>query len=296
MMKLTERDGNNHGAPKGMPTRAIPHSRRPRHPRHLGIGLLVWAPLSLLVFSCDRTEEDSDHAAAQGPAAAPSAEATSHNTLTPEEVAAGWQLLFDGKTTNGWRGYNQDAFPETGWGVENGNLVVMASDGSEEGLGGDIVTEAQFTDFELVFEFLVTPVGNSGVFYRVQEDPDLTLWQVAPEYQVLDDSAYIGLEGFDPATHLTGDNYDLHSSPVRAMNPLGQWNQGRILVNGNHVEHWLNGVKTVEYELLSPEWEALVAASKFAPYEPYGRAPSGRIALQDHGHELRYRNIKIRPI
>lgn len=251
--------------------------------------------LAGLAAGCQGGENQAGSSHRPEEASPSSPEAATHNILTPEEVAAGWQLLFDGETTDGWRGYNREAFPEAGWGVEDGNLVVMASDGSEEGLGGDIVTEAQFTDFELVFEFLVTPVGNSGVFYRVQEDPELTLWQVAPEYQVLDDSAYIGLEGFDPATHLTGDNYDLHSSPVRAMHPLGQWNQGRILVDGNHVEHWLNGVKTVEYELFSPEWEALVAQSKFAPYEEYGRAATGRIALQDHGHELRYRNIKIRP-
>jgi hypothetical protein len=217
------------------------------------------------------------------------------NSLTPEEVAAGWQLLFDGVSTTGWRGYNKEAFPEAGWGVADGNLIVMASDGSEEGLGGDIVTDAEFSDFELVFEFLVTPEGNSGVFYRVVEDPDLTLWQVAPEYQVLDDSAYIAMGTMDMNRHLTGDNYDLQSSGVRASNPIGSWNQGRILVDGTHVEHWLNGQKTVEYELFSPEWEALVAESKFAPYPGYGRAMTGRIGLQDHGHESRYRNIKIRP-
>lgn len=220
---------------------------------------------------------------------------TAHNTLSPEEVAAGWQLLFDGVSTEGWRGYNQDAFPETGWGVADGTLIVMASDGSEEGMGGDIVTEAEFSNFELVFEFLITPVGNSGVFFRVQEHPELTLWQVAPEYQVLDDSAYVAMGEMDMHTHLTGDNYDLHSAVARPTRNIGEWNQGRILVDGNHVEHWLNGQKTVEYDLFSEEWEALVAASKFAPYPQYGRPLTGRIGIQDHGHELRYRNIKIRP-
>lgn len=222
-------------------------------------------------------------------------EPTALNTLTAEEVADGWQLLFDGVSTAGWRGYNRETFPEEGWGVADGNLIVMASDGSEEGLGGDIVTEAEFSDFELAFEFLVTPVGNSGVFFRVVENPELTLWQVAPEYQVLDDSAYIAMGTMDMNRHLTGDNYDLHASEIRASNPIGTWNQGRILVDGTHVEHWLNGQKTVEYELFSPEWEALVAESKFAPFREYARAMTGRIGLQDHGHELRYRNIKIRP-
>jgi len=218
-----------------------------------------------------------------------------HNTLTPEEVAAGWQLLFDGVSTDGWRGYDKDAFPEAGWGVADGNLIVMASDGSEEGAGGDIVTDAEFSDFELTFEFLLTPLGNSGVFYRVVEGPGESMWQVAPEYQVLDDTAYIDMGTMDMHTHLTGDNYDLHPSLVTASKPIGQWNQARILVDGAHVEHWLNGQMTVEYELFSPEWEALVAKSKFAPYERYGRAISGRIGIQDHGHEIRYRNIKIRP-
>ena len=227
----------------------------------------------------------------------PAAEAVApvHNTLTAEEVAAGWQLLFDGVSTAGWRGYNQDAFPAAGWGVGDGNLIVMASDGSEEGLGGDIVSEEEFSNFELLFEFLVTPVGNSGVFYRVVENPELVMWQVAPEYQVLDDSAYIEMGTMDMNKHLTGDNYDLQASAVRASNPIGEWNQGRILVDGTHVEHWLNGQLTVAYDLFSPEWEAQVAGSKFAPHPEYARAMSGRIGIQDHGHELRYRNIKIRP-
>ena len=255
-------------------------------------GRAPWLALVLIPFlglGCQPGEE--------GPASetAPETAAPAHNTLSPEEVAAGWQLLFDGVSTDGWRGYNRDVFPEAGWGVGDGDLIVMASDGSEEGMGGDIVSEAEFSSFELLFEFLVTPVGNSGVFYRVEEHPELAMWQVAPEYQVLDDSAYIAMGTMDMHTHLTGDNYDLQPSVVRASNPIGEWNQGRILVDGTHVEHWLNGQKTVEYEYFSPEWEALVAGSKFAAHEEYGRALSGRIGIQDHGHELRYRNIKIRP-
>lgn len=245
--------------------------------------------IPLLALGCQSGEESP------GADRAPEAAAAAHNTLNPEEVAAGWQLLFDGASTDGWRGYNRDAFPEAGWGVADGNLIVMASDGSEEGMGGDIVSEGEFSNFELLFEFLVTPVGNSGVFYRVEENPELVMWQVAPEYQVLDDSAYIAMGDMDMHKHLTGDNYDLQASVVTASNPIGEWNQGRILVDGTHVEHWLNGQKTVEYEYFSPEWEAQVAASKFAPHEQYGRALAGRIGIQDHGHELRYRNIKIRP-
>jgi len=222
--------------------------------------------------------------------------APEHNTLTPEEVEAGWQLLFDGVSTAGWRGYNQEAFPEQGWDIADGNLIVFASDGSEDGLGGDIVSDAEFSDFELTFDFQISPVGNSGVFYRVQEHEGEAMWMVAPEFQVLDDTAYIDMGTMDMHTHLTGDNYDLHASVVTASNPLGEWNVGRILVDGSHVEHWLNGRMTVEYELGSPEWVELVDGSKFAPHDHYGMATSGRIGIQDHGHEIRYRNLKIRPL
>ena len=221
--------------------------------------------------------------------------APEHNTLTPEEVAAGWQLLFDGVSTEGWRGYNRDEFPEQGWDVADGNLIVFASDGSEEGLGGDIVTETQFSDFELSFDFQVSPVGNSGMFYLVEEHEGDEMWMVAPEFQVLDDTAYIEMGTMDMHKHLTGDNYDLHASVVTASNPIGEWNRGRIIVDGAHVEHWLNGQMTVEYEIRSPEWQALVDQSKFAPHDHYGIATVGGIGIQDHGHEIRYRNIKIRP-
>lgn len=237
-------------------------------------------------------EPDTDSSSATAEATAEPAK----NTLTPEEQSAGWVLLFDGESTDGWRGWNQESFPESGWEVNDGDLVVFASDGSEAGLGGDIVSEAVFSDFELVFDFKVSPVGNSGVFYRVVEHEGRDMWHVAPEFQVLDDTAYIEMGGMDMNTHLTGDNYDLHSSAMAASNPIGEWNHARIVVDGPHVEHWLNGQMTVEYDFWSPEWEALVAASKFEPYPEYGRATEGRIGIQDHGHEIRYRNIKVRPL
>lgn len=216
------------------------------------------------------------------------------NSLSQQELDDGWILLFDGETTAGWRGYGSDVFPDQGWTVDDGSLVVLASDGSEEGLGGDIVTEDTFSSFELVFDFNVSPVGNSGVFYLVEEHPGSQMWEVAPEYQVLDDTAYIEMGEMDMYTHLTGDNYDLQASSVTASNPIGEWNQGRIVVDGTHVEHWLNGRLTVAYTLRDAEWEALVARSKFPAV--YGRASSGHIGIQDHGHEIRYRNIKLRPI
>jgi hypothetical protein len=232
---------------------------------------------------------------ASGTAAAGPDAPAAVNRLTPEEEAAGWRLLFDGTTTVGWRGYNQDAFPTEGWHVDDGNLVVQETGTDEAGLGGSIITEEQFDSFELTLEFKLAPVANSGVLYRVVEREGAEIWHDAPEFQVIDDQAYIDMGTIDMRTHLTGDNYDLHAAPERASRPIGEWNQVRILVDGNHVEHWLNGQQTVEYDLLSPEWETLVAKSKFAGYPGYGRAPRGHIGLQDHGHEVRYRNIKIRP-
>jgi hypothetical protein len=219
------------------------------------------------------------------------AEASAHNTLTAAEEGDGWSLLFDGVSTDGWRGYGRDDFPTGGWRVEGGELVGQSTSGDMD--GGDVITVAEFRDFELVFDFKVGPEGNSGVFYRVQELDGKALWEVAPEYQVLDDTAYIDMGTMDMSTHLTGDNYDLQSATVRPTKPVGEWNTGRILVEGNRVEHWLNGEMTVEYELYTDEWEVLVAASKF-PKE-YARALSGSIGLQDHGTPVWYRNMKIRP-
>ena len=224
-------------------------------------------------------------------------EAAPPNTLTEAERAAGWRLLFDGETANGWRGYNREEFPDTGWGVLDGMLVVGATATDPDvPVGGDIVTTESFADFDLRFEFRLSEVANSGVLYRVIEEEDAEIWFNAPEYQVLDDDAYIEMGTMDMHTHLTGDNYDLHATGEKTLHGPGEWNEGRIRVLNNQVEHWLNGKKTVEYELGSEEWEELVAASKFAPYPRYGRAASGPIGLQDHGRNVWYRNIKIRPL
>ena len=242
--------------------------------------------------ACGGSADTPDQAATA--TVAESAPAGAHNTLSAEEAAAGWILLFDGRSTEGWRGWGRDDFPAGGWAVENGELVGLSSSGEMD--GGDILTTGQFADFELVFDFKVGAEGNSGVFYRVQEVDGKELWQVAPEYQVLDDPAYIAMGTMDMNRRLTGDNYDLQAAPQKTMHPKGEWNTGRIVVDGTHVEHWLNGAMTVEYELFSDAWEALVAESKFGEEEAYARAPSGAIGLQDHGTPVWFRNIKLRPL
>ena len=206
----------------------------------------------------------------------------SRNTLTPAERAAGWRLLFDGKTTTGWRGWKMDTLP-SGWQVVDGALTRVRR-------AADIITTEKFKNFELSLEWKIAPNGNSGIFYRASEDDDAIYWS-APEMQVLDDAGHP-----DGQSRLTaaGSDYGLYPSPAGVVKPAGQWNQVRLVVNGNHVEHWLNGVKVVEYELGSPDWEARVKASKFAPHPHYGRNPEGYIGLQEHDYWVAYRNIKIR--
>jgi hypothetical protein len=204
------------------------------------------------------------------------------NVLTPAERAAGWRLLFDGRTTDGWRGFKKASMPSA-WKVVDGALT-------RTGDGGDIVTTQKFKSFELTLEWKVAPGGNSGVFYRASEDDDAIYW-TAPEMQVLDDARHP-----DGKSRLTaaGSDYGLYEAPAGIVKPAGQWNQVRIIVNGRHVEHWLNGVRMLQYELWSPDWEMRVHGSKFAPHPHYGRNSEGFIGLQDHGDWVAYRSIKIR--
>ncbi len=227
--------------------------------------------------------------AATSSAAAPATPANAGvgepNVLTVEEQAAGWKLLFDGKTTTGWRGYQQTAMPN-GWRVEDGALA--KSDATE-----DILTAEQFADFELALDWRIGAGGNSGIFYRGSEEFERVYWS-APEYQLLDDA-----NAPDGKNRLTSaaSAYGLYAAPAGILKPAGEWNTTRIVAKGAHVEHWLNGQKVVQYELWSPDWEAKVKASKFARWPKYGRGTSGHIAIQgDHEGVLALRNIKIRTL
>jgi hypothetical protein len=195
----------------------------------------------------------------------------------------GRRALFDGKTTTGWRGYRQKTLPD-GWQVVDGALTRV-------GKAGDIITVDQFGDFELTLDWKIAPDANSGVFFRVTEDDEI-MWHEAPEIQIID-NAYKG--GLKP-TQAAGANYDLHEPSRDATKPPGEWNTLRLLVKGNHVEQWLNGVKVVEYELGSEDWKRRVQASKFNVYPRYGQARRGHIGIQDHGDRVAYRNIRIREL
>jgi hypothetical protein len=206
------------------------------------------------------------------------------NTLTPAEQKAGWKLLFDGSTTNGWHNYKTKG-ATTGWSVVDGALTRTAA-------GGDIVTDSMYRNFELTLEWKISPGGNSGVMYRAADDAQEIYWS-APEMQVLDNTKHP--DGKNPLTS-AGSDYALYPAPQNAVKPVGEWNQVRLVVNGNHVEHWLNGKKVVDYTLGSPDWKARVAKSKFKDWPEYGKATTGRIGLQDHGDWVAFRNIKIREL
>jgi hypothetical protein len=219
------------------------------------------------------------------------------NMLTDFEVKSGWKLLFDGETTQGWRGAYLDGFPTKGWKVEDGKLNVISSEGHESASGGDIVTLDQFKAFDLSFEFKMTPGANSGVKYFVTLKEKNEGSAIGLEYQILDDSlhpdAKLGRDGDRTLASL----YDLITAqkPNQFIHAIGKWNTGRIVVYlNNHVEHYLNGVKVLEYNRGSSTFRDLVAVSKYKIWPDFGEAPQGHILLQEHGSEVSFRSIKIR--
>ncbi|MEO8764329.1 MAG: DUF1080 domain-containing protein [Ginsengibacter sp.] len=221
------------------------------------------------------------------------------NTLTGYEKKNGWQLLFNGKTSAGWIGAYESTFPAKGWEIRDGIIKVIGSEGKERAGGGDIVTTSQYKSFDLSFEFKLTPGANSGVKYFVTLAENSPGPAIGLEYQVLDDSlhpdARMGINGNRTLSSL----YDLipAKKPQTIIRTIGEWNTGRIIVYpGNKVEHYLNGIKVLEYRRGSPEFRDLVASSKFKAWKNFGEAEKGHILLQDHGNEVSYRSIKIRTL
>jgi 3-keto-disaccharide hydrolase len=218
------------------------------------------------------------------------------NALTESEAAAGWKLLFDGKSSAGWINAKTGIFPATGWEVKYGMMSVDPASKKDNG-GGDIVSAGKYRNFELIVDFMYTKGANSGIKYFVDTEAENgSLSSIGCEYQILDDRNHPDAnEGFAGNRKLAG-LYDL-IAPVNVRdNGYDHWNRAAIVVDGNKVQHWLNGFMTVEYERGNQKWRELVATSKFKPVKGFGEAEEGKILLQDHGDKVSFRNIKIREL
>jgi hypothetical protein len=211
------------------------------------------------------------------------------NHLTAEEQRAGWQLLFDGKTVDQWRGYQKPDMAGLRWMMADDCLALPPSDGRDTKGKLDIVSVQQYGDFDLTWDWRISPGGNSGVKYLVSED-----WPAAlgHEYQTIDDAQHKDAQRRD--SRRTGSLYDVLPAPSAKPNPVGDFNHSRIVVAGNQVEHWLNGSKILSYQLDSPALRAAVANSKFKDLQDFGKPKRGHLLLQDHGDGICYRNLKIR--
>ncbi len=217
-----------------------------------------------------------------------------NNGLTDEEKEEGWELLFDGETTDFWRGAHKETFPEFGWKVADGALSVEASGGGEAEHGGDIVTIDEYANFDFKADFKLTPGANSGIKYYVTENEETKGSAIGLEYQILDDALHPDSQQGRDGNRTVASLYDLITAQNKRVRPMGQWNMARIISEDGHVEHWLNGSKVLEYERGSDAYRELVKISKYKDWKNFGEAKAGHILLQDHGNEVSFRNIKIK--
>jgi hypothetical protein len=247
---------------------------------------IMWKNIRILTEDLDKYSKESTLEPVQ-----------TKNKLTADEQNNGWELLWDGKTTTGWRGARLDEFPKEGWKIEDGILTVLASGGGESEAGGDIVTEELYGDFELKVDFKISEGANSGIKYFV--DTDLNKGpgsSIGLEYQILDDERHPDAKlGNHEGSRTMASLYDLIQADLdKPVNAVGEWNTAHIISKGNKVEHWLNGEKVLEYQRKSEEYRKLVSESKYVGWPNFGEAEQGHILLQDHGNEVSFKNIKIK--
>lgn len=217
-----------------------------------------------------------------------SGESEAQNELTTQERHEGWVLLFDGKTTRGWRNYNKDGIGSA-WKAADGALVFDPASGNE---GGDIITEQTYENFELSLEWKISACGNSGLMFNVVEDKKYeSPWLTGPEMQMLDNTCHPDAKIHK---HRAGDLYDLIACSTETVKPAGEWNQVRLIADEGRYEFWLNGTLVVTFTMHTPEWNQMVASSKFREFSDFGKARKGHLALQDHGDKVWFRNIKIK--
>jgi Domain of Unknown Function (DUF1080) len=212
------------------------------------------------------------------------------NMLTEQEKKQGWQLLFDGRTMNGWRTYKNK--PTNSWEVSNGEFHCKRNEKNESDKRADLITESQYENFELEVEWKISKAGNSGIMYHVTEEYDAP-YLSGPEYQLIDD------DGFPEKLadwQKTGADYAMYATTLHPIKAVGEYNTTKIVVSGNHREHWLNGVKVLEFEALTPDWNKRKAEGKWKDAVGYGMSKTGYICLQDHGSEIWFRNIKIKKL
>ena len=261
---------------------------------------LLTLVFAALLVACQSTTQPSDEPteAAEAAVIATTTENNpADNTLTAQEKQDGWELLFDGTSTDHWRGAHQENFPQQGWAVEDGMLIVQASGGAESQNGGDIVTKDEYSDFEFQVDFKLTEGANSGIKYFVTEAYNAQGSAIGLEYQLLDDDRHPDAKKGNNGggTRTLASLYDLKAAPDdKPLNPVGEWNTARVMVQGGQVAHYLNGEKVLEYERGSDEYNQLVQASKYKDWENFGMADSGHILLQDHGDNVYFKNIKMR--
>jgi len=262
---------------------------KPRHVKRSINLLSTIAIVSLVVMSCTQKESADNEASG--------AESTSTaNSLTADEAAGGWQLLFDGETLNGWKRFNHDTIGPL-WSVKEGAILCDGTGlGEGSGIhGGSLMSTKQFGNFELVVDYKLSSGGNSGVLYHVVEAPQYKYdYETGPEFQLLDDG---GWKGELKAEQKAGSYYDVYpASASKKINPAGEWNTARIVYNNGHVEHWLNGQKVVEFDEASDDFKTRYNNSKWKEYPDWNKSKSGAITLQDHGAPVYFRNIKIREL
>ncbi len=262
--------------------------------------LMILALANLIMLSCNTQPKKASSDSSKSDEQQKSATVKEMNKLTASEAAQGWILLFNGTSGEGWRGVNKTNFP-AGWVIDNGTLKCVGSGRGEAGAenGGDILYAArQFSNFDLKIEWKISEGGNSGIFYLGQERNDWPIWKTAPEMQVLDNErhpdALLGKDG----NRMAGSLYDLIPAKPQNTKPAGEWNSVEIICYQGTVVHKQNGETVLEYHLWTPEWNELVKNSKFPTMNPdWANVPKeGYIALQDHGNDVWFRNIKIRPL